>query len=713
MRSTALRDDYEEIEKYGVRNAEWKAQGTEGMLSMKERTVRRLSLVLLVVFSVLPCHSAYTQELLKKMPVTIKADNLDYDRTNDVYTALGNVKIEQVDRLLEADKVVLDNKTGDALAEGKVYLRDKGNILRAEKLEFNVNTGAGIIYNGEIFMSKGNVYLKGTMIERFSETVYRVKQGTFTTCDEGEWYLKAREINVDLDKYATGKGVSFNMTGLPVLYTPYLLFPVRRQSGLLIPELGNDSKEGFLAKEAFFWAISDYRDMTFTSDYRSKLGLGTGVEYRYENSRDSSGNAYYNYFNTFKRYRDPATPAARWEFKFQHAEEFAEDLSARIDINQVGEEFYYRDLEKKLEHRSRPYLDSNAFYVERWDTAALYLAGQYSTDLTRANLQTIQKLPELRYMIFGEKIAGPLYLNFDGSAVNFSRQQGDVMRRADFNPSLAAAFGSSGLRFTPRAGAHATFYDRGADSTEPVERKYYYAGADLNARFSRVYGADGEAGIGRIRHSIEPTISYAYVPHVKQENIPQFDFVDAVAAQNLVAVSLVNRLTAHYKDAAGFRTYDMMVFKLSESYDVDAARNGDAAVTQPRSEIVGELYVKTPKLLTISANGTYNTYTRTLTSSSESVTVTGEIVQIDMTRQNLKNPKTEFLIGGVGLKLSRLVLSTHLWRDMENRITTQKEFKAHYASQCWGLGFSYVSLPGETQYLVTFDLKGIGAMKLL
>jgi LPS-assembly protein len=682
------------------------------MLSMKMWTARRLSLVLLVVFSALPCQSAYTQELLKKIPVTIKADKLDYDRTNDVYTALGHVKIEQVDRLLEADTVVLNNKTGDALAEGKVYLRDKGDILRAEKLEFNVNTGAGIIYNGEIFMSKTNVHLKGAKIERFSETVYRIEQGTFTTCDEGEWYLKAREINVDMDKYATGKGVSFNMTGLPVLYTPYLLFPVRRQSGLLIPELGNSSSEGFLLKNSIFWALSDYQDMTFTSDYRSRLGLGTGVEYRYENSRDSSGKAYYNYFDMFQRYRVPATPAARWELAFQHAEEFAEDLSARVDINQVGEEFYYRDLEKKLELRSRPYLDSNAFYVERWDTAALYLMGQYSTDLTQPNLQTIQKLPELRYMIFNERIAGPLHLNFDGSAVNFSRQQGDVMRRADFNPGLAAAFGAGGFGFTPRAGVHATFYDRGAGSTEPVERKYYYAGADLNVRFSKVFGTDDEAGLGRIRHSVEPTISYMYVPHLKQEDIPQFDSIDSVAAQNLITVSLTNRLTAHYKDAAGFRTYDMMVFKLSESYDVDAARTNDAAVSQPRSEIKGELYVKTPKLLTFTASGAYNTYTRRRTSSSESLTVTGDVVQFDITHQDLQSPKTEFLIGGVGLKLSKVELNTRLWRDMENRTTTQKELKAHYASQCWGLGVSYISRPGETQYLVTFDLKGIGAMKL-
>jgi hypothetical protein len=48
---------------------------------------------------------------------------------------------------------------------------------------------------------------------------------------------------------------------------------------------------------------------------------------------------------------------------------------------------------------------------------------------------------------------------------------------------------------------------------------------------------------------------------------------------------------------------------------------------------------------------------------------------------------------------------------VENRNTTQQEYSAHYASQCWGLGLRYVLTPGERQYLVTLDLKGLGTMK--
>lgn len=658
----------------------------------------------------------------KKMPVKVKADKLDYDRTNDVYTAVGNVRIEQEGMLLQAERIVLNNKTGEAVAEGRAFLNQKGDVISAEQLTVNINTGAVRITKGELFLEKDNFHLKGEKIERESETVYRIENGTFSTCDKGEWYLKADRIDVDLERYATANGVSFNMAGLPVLYTPYLLFPVRRQSGLLMPELGYSSSEGFLMKNSLFWALADNKDMTFTSDYRSRHGHGTGLEYRYVNSRDSQGLIYYNYF-----YNYPGTirsSASKWEFKFRHDEEIAEDLSLRADIKLVSDEFYYRDLERKLELRSLPYLDSNAFYVERWDTASLYLLGQYSVNLTQNNSETPQKLPELRYSIFQEKIAGPLYLSLDGSAVNFTVSEGDGVRRVDIGPQLTAAFGGGGFGFTPRAGVRTTYYSKGAGAyaAEPVSRTYSFAGADLNARISRVYGQEAASGIGRIRHSVEPTLSYSYIPQVEQ-TIPkllQFDAVDTVVKQNTVSAVLVNRLTAHYKDASGFRSYDMLVFRVAQSYELNSAQT--ISSTPSRSEIISELFWRTPKLLSVSANGKYNTYTNSLTSSNLSVGMTSEGMNFDLTHRYLKatpagqvpgNLRTEFLIGGAGFKVDQWHFNTQLWRDMENKRTTQQEYGAHYASQCWGFGVSYVKRPGETQYLMTLELKGLGEMKLL
>jgi LPS-assembly protein len=688
-----------------------------------------ITLLLAGLAAGLPLHARADE--LPKIPVKVNADKLDYDRTNDVYVAVGHVRVEQEGMKLEADKIVLNNKTGEAVAEGKVYLQEKGDIIRADKLLININTRSGIIYNGDLFMKKDNLHVKGEKIERKSETEYHVEKGTFTTCDENEWNLKADVIDLDMDRYATGRGVSFNMGGVPVLYTPYLLFPVRRQTGLLIPEAGYSSSEGFLMKNSFFWAISDSQDMTFYSDYRAEHGHGTGVEYRYSNSRDSSGKVFYNYFDSFSRFRDPlntagnpdtpGTPDNRWQFLFQHHEEIAEDLSIRADINLVSDFAYFTDIEKKsFELTSLPYLDSDLFYIERWDTSSLNLLGQYAIDLTqKSNENTIQKLPELRYNIFEEKIAGPVHLNFDGSAANFSIQAGENVMRADFNPRLSAAFGS-GLTFTPRAGVRATYYDRSLTSSEPTERKFYYAGADLNARFSRVYGTDGDLGIGRVRHSVEPGISYNYIPDFDQPSIPQLDAVDTVTAQNRVSGSLTNRLTAHYKDAAGSRSFDLMVFRLSESYDLNKARNADTTIVSggtatvpatPRSELRGELSIKTPKLLTLSAIASYDTYTHEVISTSEGVTITTDPVKFNVTYQYLREPKTRYLIGGTDIKLGKWNVLWQIWRDLELETNTQQEYQVHYASQCWGLGIGYVAKPGEKQYLLTLELKGLGTRK--
>lgn len=686
----------------GVRSVEYRTEEYSGLMG---RIVCIVAVILFIGLLAGSIQHAWSEELPKKVPVTVAADTLDYDRTNDRYVAIGNVKIEQEGMRLEADKVVLDNKTGEAVAEGKVFLQDKGDIMHAEKMQVNMNTGEGVIVNGDLFVKNENLHVKGGRIERLSETVFHVEQGTVTTCDEEEWFLKADVLDIDMERYATGRRLSFNVAGLPMVYTPYFLFPVRRQTGFLMPEsLGYSSRDGFVANNMFFWAISDYKDLTLYSDYRERTGHGTGVEYRYRNSRESMGQLYYKYFDLFH------SGGSRWNLRLQHQEEFAEDLSGRVDINLVSDEHYFYDLDKKIENKSLPYLDSNAFYVERWNTASLYLLGQYSIDLTQTNEKTVQKLPELRYTIYDETLAGPLHLRFEGSAANFTKQEGDGARRADFNPRLTATFGSSGLSFTPNAGVRATFYDRSATTVEPTERKYYYAGAEVNARMSRVYGADGESGIGRVRHSIEPTISYSYIPYVDQWDIPQFDSVDLVSEQNLVSIALINRVTARYKetkDTPNYSTFDVMVFRISRSYDLDIARK-KGSDSHPGSDVLGELYLKTPKMFSLSATGHYNAYDRAVTSHSEGVGFTRGVVSLNLTH-SFAQGGPEYLISGGGLKFSKWNVSVQVSRDIENKKTMQEDYLVHYTSQCWGVSVTYTALPGEDRYTAMLDLKGLGS----
>ena len=284
----------------------------------------------------------------------------------------------------------------------------------------------------------------------------------------------------------------------------------------------------------------------------------------------------------------------------------------------------------------------------------------------------------------------------------------------DLNPELTTVFGSGGLSLSPRAGARATFYDRSATSVEPTERKFFYTGADINARVSRVYGSDSGAGIGRIRHSIEPTLSYTYIPHIDQGNIPVFDSVDTVAAQNLTTFSVINRLTAHYrasKDSPAFTTFDIMVFKLSQSYDLNVKEDIPGAARK-RSPIQGDLYVTAPRVPTLSASAAYDTYTKVVSTYSSGVSYAAGIYSLNFSELYFRDPATRFLIGGGTLKLGRWNLGGQWTRDEHNNKTQQEDYSLHYASQCWGIKWTYTVAPGEYRYMVMLDLKGIGAQGL-
>jgi predicted porin len=84
---------------------------------------------------------------------------------------------------------------------------------------------------------------------------------------------------------------------------------------------------------------------------------------------------------------------------------------------------------------------------------------------------------------------------------------------------------------------------------------------------------------------------------------------------------------------------------------------------------------------------------------------------VDVSHQYLRDPRTRFLITGLGYKFGRWKLNGQVWRDVENETYTQQTYKVHYSSQCWGMGFTYDIKPGERLYLFILDLKGLGTMK--
>jgi hypothetical protein len=174
---------------------------------------------------------------------------------------------------------------------------------------------------------------------------------------------------------------------------------------------------------------------------------------------------------------------------------------------------------------------------------------------------------------------------------------------------------------------------------------------------------------------------------------------------------VVTRLTARYKeskDSPVYSSFDLMVAKLSQGYDLNAVRDPNGHV---RSDILGELYLKTPKLFSATANASYNTYDHAMSSHSMGAGLTTGRLSLNLSEQYLREPATQSLIGGGNINLGKWNLGAQLTRDMEHKRNTELDYSLNYSSQCWGVRTTYTIVPGESRVMAMLDLKGIGGKK--
>ena len=89
-----------------------------------------------------------------------------------------------------------------------------------------------------------------------------------------DWKITGKNMTVTIEGYGTIHHAALWAKQVPVLYSPYLIFPAKteRQSGLLVPEAGYSERNGFQFSQPFYWAINDQSDATFTFEHIANRG---------------------------------------------------------------------------------------------------------------------------------------------------------------------------------------------------------------------------------------------------------------------------------------------------------------------------------------------------------------------------------------------------------------------------------------------------------
>ena len=178
-----------------------------------------------------------------------------------------------------------DPKTRSVFLGGNVRFQDPGAEVLSDAARFEYDSGR-ITFNGAQFSLNNNSRGAARRLEISQEGTLELDDVSYTTCPPGsnDWVLEGRDIDLDTRSgTGTARGVKMRFKGVPILYAPYLSFPISdaRKTGVLTPEIGTTSRGGNEIIVPYYWNIAPNYDATITPRLLTDRGLQLQTVFRY------------------------------------------------------------------------------------------------------------------------------------------------------------------------------------------------------------------------------------------------------------------------------------------------------------------------------------------------------------------------------------------------------------------------------------------------
>ncbi|MFP4162044.1 MAG: LPS-assembly protein LptD [Ectothiorhodospira sp.] len=434
----------------------------------------------------------------------------------------GEVEVHQLGRNLRADRMTYDPGTDRLTARGAVRLTDPdGFQLESPGGYLDLNDRTGRFESGDYRYLPRHARGSAREIEPEGSGRFHLEGATFTTCDPGreDWLLRAETVDLDRDSgRGTARDVLLRFYGVPLFYTPWIDFPIddRRQSGLLVPSLGNGNNTGLDIEIPYYLNLAPNRDATIAPRLIGRRGTMLRTELRYLEPR-SAGEIQVDLLPDDRIHGD-----RRSHVDWEHTWAIAPRMRLHTQGTDVSDPDYFDDLGSSLDDTSQTHLQRLAdlrYWGRGWNLMARVEDFQtLDENLGPAN-RPYKRLPQMRYQGHWPGVAGDLNLDLQAEWVAFEREDSVTARRTDLQPTLSLPLRGPAWFLTPKLDYRFTHYaleDAPPNTGSHLQRELPTFSLDGGLIFERITGEDH-------LQILEPRIFYTYTPYRDQDAIPRFD----------------------------------------------------------------------------------------------------------------------------------------------------------------------------------------------
>ncbi len=447
------------------------------------------------------------------------------------------VMLRRDDKLAGANSAWYDPQSKALHLEGDVRYEDPATQILSQSAEFGYVSGR-IRFEGAEFSLGGSNSRGAAEALEINQTGKLTLEGVrYTTCPPGseDWLMQGSSIELDTRRgVGTAKGMKLKFKGVPILYAPYLSFPIgdARKSGVLTPEIGSSGRSGNELRVPYYWNIAPNYDATITPRLLTSRGLQLATEFRYLTT-NSEGVVAGDYLPD-----DDIVNAARHQFRFEHQTLFGNGWRNQINLREVSDSQYYEDLGGSLSVSSITHLNRSLrfdYYSRNFSVLGQVQDYQTIDDAILPNQEPYQRLPQIVASGNWQTRFG-LRFGIDSEIVNFDRDVGVTGWRFNAAPKIELPFSRPGWFVTPAV--QYSYTDYKLDGTLPGEdadptRSVAISSLDTGLILERTMKTSN------LIQTIEPRLLYVNIPFRDQDGLPVFDTISPDI--NLVQLYRKNR----------------------------------------------------------------------------------------------------------------------------------------------------------------------------
>lgn len=672
----------------------------------------------------------------------------------------GGVTVEYQDIKLVADKVTLNYRTKDVTAEGHVVIDQGPTRVSATQAIYNLDSKTGTFFNANATMDP-SMYFSGDRIEKVDEDTYRLTNGVFTSCDldRPAWSFHVGNADVTLDDYARMSNISFRAKGLPIFWTPRLIWPTKRDrsKGLLIPRARFSDKFGSRLQMGYFMPFGESVDATLYGDISTADYFGAGLELRYvpsENVKigDFRGHVVNNTVREVVGTEVEQRNQLEWKYQYRHAQEnLPGGFRGVVDVQDYSNLDFFREYDDDPRLHTLSNIYSSAYLTKNRPGYSLnILSDRRDIELTDRR-QRYEQLPSLQLRMYSQQVARtPFYFSMESSAsrlrsgavIGGERTIDADYYRADIFPTISMRLRTpQWLSIKPQISLRQTYYSASRDKLtgavndeESISRFYGQGHVEVvGPSFSRVFNR-AAGGFSKFKHVIEPRFRYVRTTDVKrQDEIIQFDTaVDSPFLgifQDTVEYSLTQRVIGKEASESG-NAREVLSFALRQTVALSDPFQPVPGRDEHRfTPLLASLRFNPYQSITLDATASYGNITHQVDNVSVSANLVGTGARADkylgftyyaaLERPGLPGSDSSQvrLNAGSFLVPERVRADVQLNFDAKEGKFLEQRYLTGWTGSCYGIALEYrrysifgVEEDTISSYGVAVTLKNVGTI---